>query len=88
MYVSSDRLKFPCYRCYRCHRVITKLQIVARWEEAEKDLTSTHLTICPCGSRHINPTNPSLFEELTTPAIWKLWYYEVFLPWLYKKLGK
>ena len=79
----ESRLKFPCYRCYYCGRLMTRLQIVAKWEEAEKDLANSRAALCWCGSRHIVPTNPTLWEELTTPAVWKLWWVE-FAPWVRK----
>jgi len=82
MYEDSDRLRFLCYRCHRCGRLLTKLQILDKWHEAEKDVTKTNMGLCACGSRHINPSNPTLWEELTHPSVWRLWYYEVLLPWL------
>ncbi len=82
MYPGSERLHFPCYRCHRCHRLITKLEILDRWHEAEKDTSVVHHAICPCGSRHLSPTNPKWWEELLYPRVWRLWYYEVLLPWL------
>ncbi len=87
MYPGSDRLTYLCYRCHRCGRVLTKIQILKRWVEAEKDISVTQSAVCACGSRHINPSNPTLFEELTSPSIWVLWWHEVLLPWLRKKLG-
>ena len=80
----SERLRYLCYRCYRCGRLLTKFQILDKWEEAEKDVSVTRSALCACGSRHINPSNPTLFEELTNFRIWILWFYEVFLPWLRK----
>lgn len=78
----SERLRYLCYRCYRCGRLLTRLEIVAKWEEAEKDTSTVQSAVCSCGSRHITPGNPKLWEELFLPRVWKLWYYEVFLPWL------
>ena len=86
---ASDRLRYFCYRCYRCGRLLTRLEIVAKWVETEKnvDLSKPHAVICPCGSRHLTPTNPYWYEELFFPRVWKLWFLEIFLPWLKKKLG-
>ena len=88
MVKGSERLRFPCYRCYRCGRLLTKLDILAKWAEAEKDISKSKPAICRCGSRHVTGANPTLQEELTTPRIWKLWWYEVFLPWLGRRLGR
>ncbi len=81
----SERLRYFCYRCYRCGRLLTRLEIVKRWEIAEKDLSVPHLTICPCGSRHLSPTNPKWWEELLYPRVWKLWWVEAVTPWLKTK---
>lgn len=81
----NDRLRFLCYRCYRCGRLLTKYEILDKWEAAEKDVSVVHSSICKCGSRHITPANPTLLEELTLPRVWKLWFYDVFRPWLRKK---
>lgn len=79
MKASSDRLAYPCYRCYYCGQLLTRIQIVQRWEAAE-DSGQSAVALCKCGSRHIVPTNPTLREEMTTPAIWKLWWVEVAKP--------
>lgn len=81
----NDRLRFLCYRCYRCGRLMTKYEILDKWEAAEKDISVVRSALCRCGSRHITPANPTLSEELTNPRIWALWYKDVFLPWLRKR---
>jgi hypothetical protein len=82
----NERLRYLCYRCYRCGALLTKYQILDRWEAAEKDIGVVHSALCKCGCRHITPSNPTLFEELTSPSIWKLWLYDVFIPWLRRRL--
>jgi hypothetical protein len=76
-----DRINYLVMRCYRCGRLITKLEILRVWDKAEKS-GGVHPSLCPCGSRHVSPTNPKLWEELFLPRVWKLGFYEVFLPWL------
>jgi DNA-directed RNA polymerase subunit RPC12/RpoP len=58
-------IRFPVYRCERCGRLVTRLAIRKAWAAAGS------MAVCSCGSRRISPTNPSLWEELTSPAIWK-----------------
>lgn len=82
----SDRLSYLCYRCHRCGRLLTKLEIIDKWEEAEKDISVPHLGLCVCGSRHISPSNPLWYEEFS-PRVLKLWFYEIVLPWLKRKFG-
>jgi len=78
--VADDReMKYWLYRCYGCRRIITKLQLQERWQAAEKSGVDTK-GICICGGGKLSPTNASVFEELTTPAIWKLWWVGVVLP--------
>ena len=81
----GSRTRYLFYRCERGHGV-TALQLEAAWVKAEKfnaeypmDVAH-HAEICFCGSRKISPSNPSIWEELTSPAIWKLWFLRVFLP--------
>jgi DNA-directed RNA polymerase subunit RPC12/RpoP len=81
----GPRTEYLAYRCYRCGRPITSLQLVKTWEKAEK-LEGVHPSLCACGSRHITPTNFTIFEELTRPSILVLWWKKVFLPWLRKKV--
>lgn len=68
-----DRVRHLCYRCYRCGRLLTKIEIARTWRTNEMQSVRT-IPLCPCGSRHIVPTNPTLWEELTTPRIWVLWW--------------
>jgi len=82
MVKGSDRLRYLAYRCHRCGRILTKLEILDRWHEAEKDVSVTKSAVCPCGARHLSPSNVKLWEELFLPRVWKLWWYEVFLPWV------
>jgi hypothetical protein len=80
--VDPSRLRYLCYRCYRCGRLLTKGEILGKWAKAEQDPTVVHSALCRCGSRHISPTNPSLWEELTKPRVWRLWWDYVLVPWL------
>ena len=77
----EDRLRYLCYRCYKCGRLLTRLEILKKWREAEKYVgeagEAIRASLCPCGSRHISPTNPTLREELFLPRVWKLWWKEV-----------
>jgi hypothetical protein len=77
-----SNLKYLLYRCYKCGRVITKLDIQAIWSIPPPPKgCNDHVPLCPCGSRHVSPSNAKLWEELILPRIWKLWWYEVVLPW-------
>jgi hypothetical protein len=82
--VSEERLPYLVWRCYGCGRLITRLEIYARWKKSEGDNYSDNST-CPCGSGKIAPSNPKLWEEVLLPRIWKLWWVDVFLPWLRSK---
>jgi len=82
-----DRVRNFAYRCYKCGRLITSLEVLAAWRTSEGKDGLTHDPLCPCGSRHITPTNVTLWEELTLPRVWKLWYYRIFKPWLEAKRG-
>jgi hypothetical protein len=72
----TGRLRHLVYRCEKCKRVLTKLEILARWEAAEKNKTPLH-GACPCGGGRLSPTNLSIWEELTMPRVWVLWWKEV-----------
>jgi hypothetical protein len=77
--MKSDRLSYLLYRCQGCKRLLTRLEIIESWERSES--TGVRFSgICPCGSGKIGPTNAKLWEELFLPRVWKLWWYEVFLP--------
>ncbi len=79
----SGRLRYLCYRCLACNRLLTKLEILARWERMEREnkavtIGGRHATgICPCGSSKIGPTNPKWWEELLLIRVWVLWWKEV-----------
>ena len=88
MVKGSERLKYLCYRCYRCGRLLTKLEIIDKWHENEKDVSVVRSALCSCGSRHITPTNPKWWEELLLPRVWWLWALEVFMPWYTKRADK
>jgi hypothetical protein len=84
MFAEGARTRYLLYRCYKCNRLITALQMEARWAKAEEDQKDiapkdrvNHPGICVCGSRHYSPTNATTWEELTTPAIWVLWWKRV-----------
>ena len=79
--MSSRTTTYLCYRCLACHRLITRYDILRAWEEAKS------AALCPCGGGKISPSNPTLWEEITLPRVWRLWWGEVFLPWLRKRLG-
>jgi hypothetical protein len=84
----TERLRYLVFRCYRCKRILTKLQILDKWLSAEADgPRKGHNALCVCGSRHIVPTDLTAWEEITTPRVWVLWFYEVLVPWLRKKLA-
>jgi hypothetical protein len=74
----SDRVRYLLYRCYNCQRLITKLEIIDRWEKAEAG--NPENGVCPCGSGKISPTNAKLWEELFLPRVWKLWWNEIARP--------
>lgn len=76
-----NRLSYLVYRCYRCGRLLTNLEILKKWEKAE-DNGGTVLGLCPCGSRHITPTNAKWWEELLLPRVWRVWWVFVVRPWL------
>lgn len=73
----SDReVSYLAFRCVGCGRLITKLELMDRWQKSELEGLSDH-SVCPCGSRQLRPTNPKLWEELFLPRVWKLWWREV-----------
>ncbi len=82
------RLRYLLYRCEKCNRILTALQIEARWAKGEKrnegrpTENQVHPQCCPCGSRHMSPTNATWFEEMTSPAILRVWLLRVVLPWV------
>ena len=62
--VETDGLH-QVYRCFNCSRIVTKINILearARQEAA----------VCFCGSAKIQPTNTSLWEELTSIKMLKM----------------
>ena len=81
-----SRLKYLCYRCYVCGRLLTRREIQARWEASEKGGLQD-ASICPCGSKRLVPTNPTLREELTLPRVWVLWATDVVWPWVKGKFA-
>ncbi len=82
-----DRVRCLAYRCYKCGRLITSLEVLAAWKTSEAKGGTEHDPLCPCGSRHISPTNVKWYEELFYFRVWKLWYYRVFKPWWEEKRG-
>lgn len=85
--MTEDRTKYLFYRCFKCGRGMTCLEMIRKWEKAERS-DKPALDLCTCGSRQFAPGNPKLWEELFRPSIWKLFYVKVFLPWLKAKLSK
>lgn len=75
----SQRLNYLCYRCDKCGRLLTKIEIVEKWKKWEREGTESK-GLCECGSGRITPGNPTLWEELTKPAVWRLWLEEVVAP--------
>ena len=65
----SSRITYPLYRCEKCSKLITRRQIRQRWALATHG-PKPDSSICNCGSRRISPSNATLWEELTSPAIW------------------
>jgi len=87
--MEHSTVRYYVYRCHRCHRILTRLQVYDAWDKAaelDKQDGGTHAGICVCGSRHINPTNLSVWEEITSFQVWKLWWVEIARPWLKKHL--
>ena len=78
----QERLKHLLYRCLQCKRVLTKYQIMARWERLEASGSSSGNGLCECGGSRVSPTNVSILEELTSPSIWLVWWRDVVRPWL------
>ena len=77
----ADRdLRYLIYRCQSCHRTLTKYQLDKVWGKAESVGNDTAKALCPCGGGRVSPTNPSLWEELTSPSIWKVWWLDVVMP--------
>ena len=79
--MSEREMKYWLYRCLACRRILTKYQLAAVWERAEKSGVDTK-GVCVCGGGRVGPTNATIFEEVTNPHIWKLWWLDVFLPWV------
>ncbi len=71
------------YRCTSCKRILTKYQLIKAWDAAEA-AGDEQKGACVCGGARISPTNVTLFEELTRPSIWKVWWLDVVLPRLRK----
>lgn len=68
----SNRLRYPVYRCEKCKRLLTRLEIVAKWERAEAAASQpATIALCACGGGRISPANPTLWEELTSPRLWR-----------------
>lgn len=68
----SNRLRYPIYRCEKCKRLLTRLEIVRKWEKAEAQPNKVAtVSLCICGSGRISPANPTLWQELTSPRLWR-----------------
>jgi hypothetical protein len=76
----SPRLSHLLFRCHQCGRLITKYQIIAIWEYLEANPAEKSKGLCSCGSGKISPANATVWEELTTPAIWYLWWRDIVAP--------
>lgn len=68
----SNRLRYPVYRCEKCKRLLTRLEIVRKWEkaEAEPNITAS-IALCVCGSGRISPTNLTQDEENRFGSYWQ-----------------
>jgi len=82
----SREMKYLVYRCFNCGRLITKLELEATWDRAEKS-GAEQKGICSCGGGQLRPSNAKLWEELLLPRVWRLAFKEVFLPWLRTKFN-
>jgi hypothetical protein len=71
----DGRVSYLTYRCYVCGRLVTKLEIIAAWDESDR--TGKTRQLCACGSGRLAPTNPKWWEELFLPRVWYLWWHEV-----------
>lgn len=79
MAIEVSELRYLVYRCSGCRRVLTSLEMQDKWGKSQADGHNDN-SLCPCGANKVAPSNPTLFEELTLPRIWKLWFKKVFLP--------
>lgn len=78
----SERVPFFLVaRCESCKKPFTSYQLERRWLAAEQ--AGVSVNACPCGGNRFRPTNTSLWEELTTPALWEAIWKDVIKP----KLG-
>jgi len=82
----DQRLEYLLYRCFSCGRLITKYEMLAGWEAAEKS-QEDRKGVCPCGAGQVRPTNAKLWEELLLPRVWRVWLQDIVLPWARKKTG-
>jgi hypothetical protein len=81
--------RYLLYRCYKCGALITALTIQDIWRSTPDDPPpGSTVPLCTCGSSHISPGNAKWWEELLYPSVWRLWFVEIFKPWLKEKLGK
>lgn len=64
----SDRLRHQFYRCVNCKRLLTKLEILRGWQEAELHPEKGHPGTCPCGGGKVQATNmtPEERQHLTS----------------------
>jgi hypothetical protein len=79
--ISSEQLKakaevgeedFDFYRCYKCGRLITRIEEIRGFYNAEEKKCS----ICPCGSARYSPANLKWYNWLL-PRVWVLAYYRI-----------
>lgn len=59
----SDRLTHQFYRCITCNRLLTKLEILRRWQASEKHPEAKFGGSCPCGAGKLRATNLTPEEE-------------------------
>ena len=92
-FTPDSRSRYLLYACHKCGRLVTCLQVEAKWAEAEKANIGCqpgeehHPNICVCGSRQLAPANASVWQELTSPAIWRLWWVKIARPYLRGRFG-
>jgi len=71
-----ERLRYLVMRCSACKRALTRLEIISKWEEMEKD-ESRKIGICPCGGRQLKPSNFTPEEEKRLGGLWQRFRYYV-----------
>lgn len=71
-----DRVRYLILRCVACKEFITKIELVQRWEQMEKDENKT-VGICECGGRQVRPGNLTEAERRKYESLWQWFRYKV-----------